>query len=95
MLILTVALLFPVALLLLVLVMERVERPLARNSMTEQLEAFLASAGPEEIETFVSEGYGPAIEQYWRKRSRRLQPNADSSPHEIGSASQLPQGLPA
>ena len=93
--ILTIALLFPAALMLLALAMERVERPLARDSMNERLEAFLASAGPEDIETFVSEGYGPAIELYWRKRSRRLQPKPVSSAHELGSPIQLPDALPA
>ena len=47
---LTVALLFPVALLLLVLAMERVERPLALDTMSAQLESFLASAQPDELE---------------------------------------------
>lgn len=47
---LTVALLFPVALLLLVLAMEQVERPLALDARSEQLGSFLASAQPDETE---------------------------------------------
>lgn len=61
-------LLLPPLLLLLMLAMERVERPLRVDSVNDQLEAFLSSAHPEEVETFVSEGFGPALERYWRRR---------------------------
>jgi hypothetical protein len=60
--------LFPFALLGLMLVMERVEAPLRRASIGDQLEAFLDSAGPEDVEMFVSEGTAPALEKYWRQR---------------------------
>ena len=66
--VLLLGLLLPVALLFLMLAMERVERPLRRESVTEQLEAFLDTARPDEVETFVSEGYAPALERYWRRR---------------------------
>ena len=66
--VLLLGLLLPLLLLLLMLAMERVERPLRRESVSEQLEAFLDSARPEEVETFVSEGYAPALERYWRRR---------------------------
>ena len=59
---------FPLALMLLMLVMERVEQPLRRASVGEQLEAFFDSAGPEDVEVFVSEGAAPALERYWRRR---------------------------
>ncbi len=65
---LLVALLLPVGLLLLMLTMERVERPLRIDSVSEQLAAFLDSARPEEVETYVSEGFAPALERYWRRR---------------------------
>jgi predicted LPLAT superfamily acyltransferase len=65
---LAVALLLPVLLLFLMLMMERVERPLRMESMSEQLESFLDSARPEEVETYVSEGFAPALERYWRRR---------------------------
>jgi hypothetical protein len=65
---LSVTLLLPVLLLLLMLGMERVERPLRVDSMSEQLESFLDSARPEEVETYVSEGFAPALERYWRRR---------------------------
>lgn len=64
-------LLLPLMLLLLLLVMERVERPLLIDSMSEQLEMFLWTASPNEVELFVSEGYGPALEMYWRTRRGR------------------------
>ena len=65
---LAVAMLLPVLLLVLMLTMERVERPLRVDSVAEQLEAFLDSARPEEVETYVSEGFAPALERYWRRR---------------------------
>ena len=66
---LLLGLLLPLALLGLMLAMERVERPLRRASVVEdQLETFLDTARPDEVETFVSEGYAPALERYWRRR---------------------------
>lgn len=63
-----VALLLPVLLLGLMLGMERVERPLRSGDVGALLEGFLESARPEEVETFVSQGYAPALERYWRRR---------------------------
>jgi hypothetical protein len=65
---LPLGLLVPLLLLLLMLSMERVERPLNRESVTAELETFLDTARPDEVETFVSEGYAPALERYWRRR---------------------------
>jgi hypothetical protein len=51
------------------LAMERVERPLRQETVvSDQLETFLDTARPDEVETFVSEGYAPALERYWRRR---------------------------
>jgi uncharacterized membrane protein len=65
---LVVAMLLPVLLLVLMIMMERVERPLRVDSVSDQLESFLDSARPEEVETYVSEGFAPALERYWRRR---------------------------
>ena len=65
---LLLALLVPLGLLALMLGMERVERPLRVDSVSEQLEQFLEQARPEEVETFVSQGFAPALERYWRRR---------------------------
>ena len=65
---LPITLLMPLVLLGLMLAMERVERPLRVDSVSEELEGFLDSARPEEVETFVSEGFAPALERYWRRR---------------------------
>ncbi len=65
---LLLALLLPLLLLALLLCMERVERPLRVDSVSEQLESFLDSARPDEVETYVSEGFAPALERYWRRR---------------------------
>jgi hypothetical protein len=78
---LSVSLLLPVVLLGLMLAMEHVERPLRTDSVTDELESFLDSARPEEVETFVSEGFAPALERYWRRRrlSRLLPTRTRSS----------------
>lgn len=65
---LLLGLLLPVVLLLIMLAMERVERPLRDDFMGEQLATFLDTARPDEVETFVSEGFAPALERYWRRR---------------------------
>jgi hypothetical protein len=65
---LVIGLLLPELLLLLMLMMERVERPLRGDNVSEQLESFLDSARPDEVETYVSEGFAPALERYWRRR---------------------------
>ena len=72
---LIVALLVPLLLLGLMLGMEHVERPLRSDSTTDELAAFLDSARPEEVEAYISEGFGPALERYWkRRRLARLLP---------------------
>ena len=65
---LPLALLLPVFLLFLMLGMERVEGPLREDAVSEQLESFLDTARPDEVETFVSEGFAPALDRYWRRR---------------------------
>ena len=65
---LLVAMLLPLLLLALMLAMERVERSLRGDSVSEQLESFLDTARPDEVETYVREGFGPALERYWRRR---------------------------
>jgi len=65
---LILAVLFPVLLLLLMLLMERVEQPLRVDQIGSHLEDFLETARPEEVETFVTEGFAPALDRYWRRR---------------------------
>lgn len=59
---------FPLLLLSLMLGMERIERPLRSEAIAERLDEFLESARPEEIETYVAEGLGPALDRYWRRQ---------------------------
>lgn len=68
---LAAALLFPLLLLALMLAMERVERPLHVDQVGQDLEGFLDSARPEEVETFVSQGFAAALDRYWRRRRRQ------------------------
>jgi hypothetical protein len=70
------ALAFPAVLLALLLAMERVEAPLRDEAVGEQLATFLESARPEEVETFVSQGFAPALERYWKRRSLRSRMSA-------------------
>ena len=65
------ALLFPAVLLVLALAMERVEAPLRDQAIGEQVEHFLETARPEEVETFVRDGLSRSLDRYWR-RSRRM-----------------------
>ena len=72
---LTFALVVPLLLLGLMLAMERVEQPLRHDPGADDLGAFLDDARPEEVEAFISEGFGPALERYWkRRRLARLLP---------------------
>ena len=64
---LTITLLAPLLLLGLLLAMERVERPL-RQDPSDDLDAFLDSAQPEEVEALIRDGYGAALERYWKRR---------------------------
>ena len=64
------ALLFPVLIMVLLVAMERVEQPLRVDQLGLDLETFLDSARPEEVETFVSEGFGPALDRYWKRRGK-------------------------
>ena len=66
--VLYLGLLLPPGLMLLLLAMERVERPLSRASVGDQLETFLDNASSEEVEVFVSEGYATALDRYWTRR---------------------------
>ena len=61
------ALLFPVVILGILLGMERVEQPLRTGELGLDLETFLENARPDEVETFVAKGFGPALDSYWRR----------------------------
>ncbi|MEO6714470.1 MAG: hypothetical protein ABIM89_13700 [Mycobacteriales bacterium] len=65
-----IAVAFPFLLMSLMLLMERVEGPLQRDEIGVYLENFLDTARPEEVETYVTEGFGPALDRYWRRRKR-------------------------
>ena len=78
-------LLLPLLLLGLMLMMERVERSLQVDSVGEDLEDFLDTARPDEVETFVSEGFAPALERYWRRRRlSRLLPGRARTGSDVG-----------
>lgn len=62
------ALLFPVFILGALLGMERVEQPLRVGELGLDLESFLENARPDEVETFVAQGFAPALERYWKRR---------------------------
>ena len=66
----------PFLLMGLMLAMERVEQPLRVDQIGDDLVHFFETARPDEAETFVREGYGPALTRYWRRRriASRLAP---------------------
>jgi hypothetical protein len=61
----------PFVLLFVLLAMERVERPLRRYEHAADLETFLLTAQPDEVERYVRDGYQPALDGYWSRRKRR------------------------
>lgn len=65
---------FPFVLLGFMILMERVESPLRTVAVEDQVEEFLEEARPEEMDTFVREGFPAALDQYGsrRKLSRLL-----------------------
>lgn len=65
---LSLALLFPLLLLALPLLMERVERPLRTDRAADALAGALPPAQPAELEGLPAPGYAPAVERYWRRR---------------------------
>lgn len=73
------ALVFPILLMLAMLLMERVEQPLRVDQIGNDLESFLETARPEEVEVFVTEGFGPALDRYWRRRRAGPVSSADSA----------------
>ena len=60
--------LFPFVLLAFMLLMERVESPLRTVAMEDRVEEFLEEARPEEMNTFVREGFPAALTQLGRRR---------------------------
>jgi hypothetical protein len=67
------ALAFPFALMLLMLAMERVEEPLRVDQLGADVRGLLApdedaEVPADQVESLVREGYGPALERYWRRR---------------------------
>ena len=66
--VLFLTLLFPLLLLALPLLMDRVERPLRSHGITDALARALPHAPPEELERLATQGYAPAVENYWRRR---------------------------
>ncbi len=66
-------LLFPLLLLVFAMLMERVEARLQNNSVSEnEVEEFLDQARPEEVNTFIREGLGRALDLFrLRRRPRR------------------------
>jgi hypothetical protein len=59
---------FPFVLLAFMIVMERVESPLRSVAVEDRVEEFLDEARPDEMDTFVREGFPAALNQYGRRR---------------------------
>ena len=65
------ALVFPFAMMFALLLMEWVERPLRVHEVGMELERFFDAARPDEVEAFVTQGYAPAVERYWKRMRPR------------------------
>ena len=65
-------LLIPLLLMIFALLMERVENRLRNSSMSEdEVEEFLDQARPEEVNTFIREGWGRALSVFRLRRKPR------------------------
>lgn len=62
--------LFPPGVMVFMLIMDRVELPLRRVAVETQVEEFLDTARPEEVDTLVLEGLATAL-RTWEDRRRR------------------------
>ena len=59
---------FPFILLGFMILMERVENPLRTAAVETRVEEFLDEARPEEMDTFVREGFPAALDEYKQRR---------------------------
>jgi hypothetical protein len=59
---------FPFVLLAFMILMERVENPLRSVAVEDRVEEFLDDARPEEMDTFVRQGFPAALDEYGRRR---------------------------
>jgi hypothetical protein len=64
-------LLFPLLLMAFMLLMERVESPLRKVAVENQVEEFLDTAHPDEVDTLVIEGLASALQNWENRRQRR------------------------
>jgi cyanophycinase-like exopeptidase len=63
-------LIFPPALMLAVLAMERVERPLNDVKIGDQVAELIRSSAAEEVELLVSDSCARPVDRHWRRRAR-------------------------
>jgi hypothetical protein len=81
-------LLFPLALLLFMLGMERVERPLRTVALEREVDSFLDNANQAEMATFVREGTEPALDRFRARRGlARLLPRGGRRARKTGRPS--------
>jgi hypothetical protein len=84
-------LLIPLLVMVFALLMERLEHRLHTSTMTEQdVEEFLDEAQPDEVNTFIREGWSRALSMFRRRRRRpstrsRLFASSRTSPRRPGS----------
>jgi hypothetical protein len=72
-------LLFPFLLLGFMLFMGRVEEPLNQVAVERQVEEFLDTANPEELDTFVREGTDSALSRFGQRLGFRRRKRARTS----------------
>jgi hypothetical protein len=68
-----IVILFPPLLIAFLLVMERVEEPLRRPASPREVNEFLASATPGEVDTLARSGIRRALFRWRRRRTPRAQ----------------------
>ncbi|CAN5770156.1 MAG: hypothetical protein H0T66_06800 [Geodermatophilaceae bacterium] len=70
---------FPLALLLFMLFMERVEQPLRTGGSESDVEDFLDNARPDEMDTFVRFGLRRALDKLRLRRRSHLSPRGSET----------------
>lgn len=72
-----IVILFPPLLIAFLLVMERVEEPLRRPTSQRQVEEFLATATPGDVDELAQSGIRRAMARWRRRRAGRTTPAAE------------------
>ncbi len=81
-----IVILFPPLVIAFLLVMERVEEPLRRPTSQRQVEEFLASATPDDVDELAHSGIRRAMDRWRGRRTRTSSERTVAAPEAVTSA---------